>query len=76
MPHAVDVQPNRDGSTQVFGQVASVQFCFGGAGGHNALLLLPSLDQLLPMRLLPNPRQQGRARPLMVVTELAEKRAV
>ena len=50
------MQPNRDGSTQVFGKrlnshrlccctVASVQFCFGDAGGHN-------------------PRQQERARHL------------
>ena len=54
----VDVQPNRDGSTQVFGKrlnshrlccctVASVQFCFGGAGGHNALLLRSRFDQML-----------------------------
>ena len=88
----VDVQPNRDGSTQVFGKrlnshrlsgaaAASVQFCFGGAGGHNALLLRPSLDQVLPVQdhapanrcslivcLPPNPRQQGRA---MHLDELA-----
>ena len=53
----VDVQPNLHGSTQVLnrhrlsgGAVASVQFRFGWAGGHNALLLRPSLDQVLPMQ--------------------------
>ena len=57
----VNVQPNRDGSTQVFGKrlnshrlccctVASVQLCFCGAGGDNALLFRPSLDQVLPVQ--------------------------
>ena len=57
----VDVQPNRDGSTQVFGKrlnshrlccctVASAQFCFGGAGGDNALLPRPSLDEVRPVQ--------------------------
>ena len=57
----VNVQPNRDDSTQVFGEclnshrlcccaVASVQFCFDGAGGDNALLLRPSFDQVLPVQ--------------------------
>ena len=56
----VNVQPNRNDSTQVFGKrlnphrlccctVASVQFCFGGAGGDNALLLRPGLDQMPPL---------------------------
>ena len=31
-------------------QVASIQFCFGGAGGDNALLLRPGLDQVLPVQ--------------------------
>ena len=57
----VNVQPNRNDSTQVFGKrlnshrlccctVASVQFCFGGAGGDSALLLRPNLDQVLPVQ--------------------------
>ena len=62
VPHwSVNVQSNRDGSTQVFGEclnchrlcccaVASIQFCFGGAGGDNALLLRPSFDQVLPVQ--------------------------
>ena len=57
----VSVQPNKDDSTQVFGKrlkshrlccctVASLQFCVGGAGGDNALLPRPSLDQVLPVQ--------------------------
>ena len=48
-------------STQVFGErlnsrrlcyctVASVQFCLGGAGGQDTLLLRPRLDQGLPVQ--------------------------
>ena len=57
----VDVQPNSNDSTQVFGKrlnphrlccctVASVQFCFCGAGGDTALLFRPSFDQVLPVQ--------------------------
>ena len=60
----VSVQPNWNDSTQVFGKrlnlhrlfcctVASIQFCFGGAGGDNAWLLRPGLDQVLPCRIMP-----------------------
>ena len=59
--HWVNVQLNRNDSTQVFGKrlnphrlcwctIASVQFCFSGAGGDNALLLRPGLDQVLPVQ--------------------------
>ena len=57
----VNVQQNRNDSTQVFGKrlnpqrlccctVASVQFCFCGAGGDTALLFRPSFDQVLPVQ--------------------------
>ena len=57
----VNVQSNRDDSTQVFGKrlnshrlccctVASEQLCFGGALGDDALLLRTSLDQVLPVQ--------------------------
>ena len=56
---ALESMCSRTGA-QVFGEclnshrlcccaVASVQFCFGGAGGDNALLLRPSFDQVLPV---------------------------
>ena len=56
-----DVQTNSDDSTQVFGKrlnshrhccctAASLQFCFGGAGRLNALLLRPSLEHVLPVQ--------------------------
>ena len=49
------MQPNRNDSTQFLlccCTVASVQVCFCGAGGDNALLLGPSLGQVLPSALL------------------------